>query len=760
MMLSVIPGETLSRFEDCKGSVQTERSFENDYSLDNRLRSGSFGVVYTTRHKKTDEEFAVKIIDRTKLKEKDDEATFREISVMKNLMDMENVVRLVDVYISPKSFHIVQIYAKGGDVFDRLAKRSSYSENDARVVSKTLIKTIREMHIRRLAHRDLKPENLLLKNRMDDSSILLADFGFTKFVPNEGLKTKCGTPAFVAPEILVGKHYDTQADMWSVGCMIYMLISGYPPFRDKTHRGLFRRIRASNFTFHDASWTNASLESKQLITSLLTVDPDYRPNADETLSMNWFRQSESSLSGRNLSSSLREMKKFNSRRSLRISLKLDRKESKLAEAFNVEKISDVMKETDTFVDSEEDLSAIYSNSGRSDHVGSQRLNLALKKKKKFSDLYTITDKIHRGSAGVVKKCYSEARNMEFAVKIIERNSQTDEQVLQEVSIMNYLDHENLVGVVDFFEEDDFYYIVMELMKGGDVFDRILSLRNYTENDARDLARMLLVAVDEMHKNGVAHRDIKPQNLFLECKDCNCNIKVGDFGFAKRVHTTKSLTVKLGTPSYVAPEVVKNQPYDQSCDMWSVGVVIYVMLCGYTPFREKTQDKVFERIKTGSYAFDPADWSMISEEAKALIRGLMCIDPDKRLTARQALDSHWIAGVSKQQLKRTSLESSKKRLRDRHSLLLKDIACAFKELKTKTRKQLRKEKNKFKTTIESSREVTEKILKSTSHLFNTSTSQLFNTSTSQLSVTPKNATQKLKMESTGLHEIPWENKGEK
>ena len=694
-MLSVLPGETLSRFEESAGSVGTEVSFENDYVLDNRLRSGSYGVVYTTRHKKTDEEFAVKIIDRTKLKKKDDDSTFREIRIMKSLNDIESVVRLVDVYISQKKFYIVQVYANGGDVFDRLAKRRSYSEMDARVLSKTLIETIREMHYRRLCHRDLKPENLLLKSRTDDNSILLADFGFTKFVPNEGLKTKCGTPAFIAPEILVGKHYDMQVDMWSVGCLIYMLISGLTPFKDKTHRGLFRKIRASNFTFHEAYWANVSLEAKQLITSLLTVDPNYRPTADESLSTSWFQQSETRLSAHDLSASLLAMKRFNVRRSLQPSKEVGKaaRKSKVDETFNVEELEDVMKETDTHENDEE----VNSTSGNAE---SKRLDLSLKKKKKFSDLYTMGEKIHRGSEGLVNKCYSKIHNREFAVKIVERNSETDEKVLQEVSIMNQLHHENIVGVVDFFEEDHSYFIVMELMEGGDVFDRILSLKNYTEHDARELAKTLLVAVDEIHDNGIAHRDIKPQNIFLEHESCNCRIKVGDFGFATRVHTPKSITVRFGTPSYVAPEIVKNQPYDESCDMWSVGVVIYVMLCGYTPFREKSQEKTFERIKAGAYKFDSEHWSIISEEAKHLIRGLMCINPDKRLTAKQALKSEWITGVTSQTLKRHSLESSKKRLKERRGLLMQEIACAFKDFRKAAKKPYKKAKHKFLSSMES------------------------------------------------------------
>jgi len=680
------PGVTLEGTE----IKETDRVFEDDYSIDKRLSSGSYGIVYTTRHKNTYEEFAVKVIDRAKLKEKDDAATFREIGIMKDLIDVKNVVRLVDVYITKNTFQIVQFYAQGGDVFDRLAKRVSYSEMDARVLSVTLMKTMRDMHARKICHRDMKPENLLLKSPHDDASILLADFGFAQYVPDEGLKTRCGTPAFVAPEIIVGQPYNTQADMWSVGCLIFMLIGGYPPFQDETHRGLFRKIRGSNFTFATAYWNNVSIQSKQLITSLLTVDPADRLDAAKSLSMPWFQERDARLSNRDLYGSIKELKKFNARRSFRSAVRA----IAVATAFKVERISDLMKETDEHVEEDQENVEEANDGSTSSPPVMSKLNMSRTKKKKFAELYDVGDKIHRGSEGVVKKCYSKVHHKGFAVKIIERDHHTDEQVLHEVSIMNQLHHEYLVGVVDFFEEDDFYYIVMELMAGGDVFDRIIDLHNYTEKDARDLAKILLVAVDCMHKSGVVHRDIKPQNIFLESKDDNSAIKVGDFGFAKRVHTPKSLTQRCGTPSYVAPEILKNQPYDQSCDMWSVGVVIYVTLCGYTPFMEEQQEDMFRRVKLGDWKFDSEDWSQISDEAKDLIKGLICTNPDRRLTASQALSSKWITGVSDEYLSERSLISTMRLVKDKN-FRLKTVATAIRALQIKATEEL---KNTLDTTL--------------------------------------------------------------
>lgn len=182
-------------------------------------------------------------------------------------------------------------------------------------------------------------------------------------------------------------------------------------------------------------------------------------------------------------------------------------------------------------------------------------------KKKFADTYELKDKIRKGSFATVWRCADRETNEVFAVKIIKRQGldpKDDEAVLNEASIMQSLHHNKyVVNLVDFYEEPDYFYLVMENMCGGDVFDRIVDMAHYTEKDARDLILTLLKAVYSLHQANIAHRDIKPQNLLLESKDDHAAIKLADFGFAKRVHTPESLTSRVGTPSYVAPEVRLN-----------------------------------------------------------------------------------------------------------------------------------------------------------------------------------------------------------
>lgn len=503
MESSKITGVTLGDENESKIRV-----FDTDYSLGKELRAGSYGTVYTTRHKITNEEYAVKIIDRTKLKAKDDANTLREISIMKDLKGLPNIVRLIDVYMNPQTFFMVQVFAEGGDVFDRLAQRTAYTERDARQLSKTLLQTLNDMHKLKICHRDLKPENLLLKGQWDDASILLADFGFAKYIPDDGLKTRCGTPAFVAPEIIKGQPYKQEVDMWSCGCLIFMIIGGYPPFQDENHRGLFRKIRAADFTFHKKYWANVSVDAKELISSLMTVDPKVRLTCQKALNTTWLSVDETQLSTRDLSGSISEIKSFQAKRKLKSAMTAVF--MSVASNFKHDKVSDLMRAMD-----KKDESSGSVNMASED-AEPHKFRMSLMHKKNFAETYEMGRKIHAGSFAVVHECYHKRWQISYAVKIIARDGkpETDEAVLHEVAIMNKLDHPNIVKVVDFFEEDDKYYVVMELLAGGDVFDRIIAMKSYTENDARGLAKLLLETVGYMHSTGHAHRDIKPQNLLL------------------------------------------------------------------------------------------------------------------------------------------------------------------------------------------------------------------------------------------------------
>ncbi|GAX11735.1 hypothetical protein FisN_7Lh115 [Fistulifera solaris] len=646
-------------------------TFEDMYQLDERLRSGSYGVVHTCHPKLSAEKtYAVKILDRTKLKKHDDESVFREVAIMRELAGVENVVQLIDFFASPEKLYMVQVFAAGGDVFDRLAQRSLYNEKDSRDLATCLFKTIQALHDRKIVHRDLKPENLLLANKIDDCEILLADFGFARMLPEEGrLTTKCGTPAYVAPEVITGAPYDCKCDLWSIGCLLYMLIGGYPPFQGKSLKDLFRKIRSADFIFHESYWQNASVESKRLISHLLAVNPKTRLSAAEALKSDWFVKSDAeSLRSRDLSLNLEAIRAFLPKSKWKVAIHAVRVAT-AAPFWDPDAVGFKSKLQDLIEDeSDNEAPTVASQEGS---ASSDADKAKPKRTLKFLDLYEPKKKLRKGSYAMVWECIHKETEEVFAVKIIARKGldpKEDETVLNEVSMMLSLKgNKYVVQLHDFIEEKDAFYLVMENMTGGDVFDRIILMNRYTEKDARDLVVVLLKAVSSMHEIGIAHRDIKPQNLLLKSPQSNADVKVGDFGFARRVHTPESLSTRFGTPSYVAPEILKNIPHDTRVDLWSIGVVTFILLVGYPPFKDNDQSVLFEKIRKGEWKFEEEDWNHISQPAKDFVKGLLVVNPKERWSAKECLRSEWLK-QEPETLSQVYLDGSVRNIRDqRHRL---------------------------------------------------------------------------------------------
>lgn len=264
---------------------------------------------------------------------------------------------------------------------------------------------------------------------------------------------------------------------------------------------------------------------------------------------------------------------------------------------------------------------------------------------RFEDLYKLKGVLGSGAFSTVRLGYHRSdQEKSYAVKCIDRQKLTKEDaiaLIEEVAILKEFDHEHIICLYDFFEESKMYFLVMERMSGGELFDRIVEKHFYNEKEARDVCKILLEAVGYCHKNNVAHRDLKPENLLLVSEKDDEKVKIADFGFAKRVASPNSLTTQCGTPGYVAPEILEGQSYDTKADMWSIGVILYILLGGYPPFIENDQRKLFRKIRKGDYEFHDEYWGAISEEAKTLIGSLITVDPSQRLTAQEALQNSWI-----------------------------------------------------------------------------------------------------------------------
>ena len=267
-----------------------------------------------------------------------------------------------------------------------------------------------------------------------------------------------------------------------------------------------------------------------------------------------------------------------------------------------------------------------------------------KVKGKLEDKYEIIKEIGSGGFSRCLEVKNKTTGLLFACKELPKKKLSDyEGLMREVNLMIKLDHPNIIKLYEVYENEKYIYLIMELCTGGELFDRITENTEngiqFTEKQAADLFKQMMSAINYCHKNGIVHRDLKPENLLYLNKDKNSPIKVIDFGMSKRFDSKHFMSEKVGTAYYISPEVLQGK-YDEKCDIWSAGVILYIIICGYPCFNGEDDDEIFEAIQKGKIAFPSPEWDDISDDVKNLIKK-MCCKPSDRLTAEQVLKEIWV-----------------------------------------------------------------------------------------------------------------------
>eukprot|EP00127_Corallochytrium_limacisporum_P000676 Clim_evm75s22 gene=Clim_evmTU75s22 len=265
--------------------------------------------------------------------------------------------------------------------------------------------------------------------------------------------------------------------------------------------------------------------------------------------------------------------------------------------------------------------------------------------KDFDKKYAIGKLLGDGSFAVVHEVMERETKKKYAIKVIDRKlCKGKEAVIQsEVDIMRKVKHPLIVQLYEEFDLKDRLVLVLELVTGGELFDRIINEGSFTEKRASKISKQIIEAMAYLHSMDIVHRDLKPENILFATKAKDSDVKIADFGLSKLVNDDTALQTACGTPNYVAPEILRQQGYGKPIDMWACGVIIYIILCGYPPFYHENDNRLYRIIMKGKFEYDPKYWKDISDSAKDLINKLLVVNPSKRLSAEEALEHPWIAG---------------------------------------------------------------------------------------------------------------------
>lgn len=264
------------------------------------------------------------------------------------------------------------------------------------------------------------------------------------------------------------------------------------------------------------------------------------------------------------------------------------------------------------------------------------------------DYYNFEDNLGKGQFGLVKLATHKKTGKKVAIKTVHKKDMKPIEIYQqrrEIDVLKMSQHPNIVALIDLFENSDYYYIVLEYMQGKDLFDYI-QFRNFKlgEQRVKELSYQIGIAIKYLHSYGIVHRDLKLENVMMSDNTESGVPKLVDFGLAKMIGPNEKADEPFGTLGYVAPEVLRKEPYSFSCDLWSYGCIIYALLSGSLPFDHESQKETIKMTLENKLEFDLPCWNSISENCKDLLVKLLAKDPSKRITLENALKHKWFNGI--------------------------------------------------------------------------------------------------------------------
>ncbi|XP_048458468.1 ribosomal protein S6 kinase alpha-3 isoform X4 [Rhincodon typus] len=604
------------------------------------LGQGSFGKVFLVRKAQGSDAgqlYAMKVLKKATLKVRDRVRTKMERDILVEV-NHPFIVKLHYAFQTEGKLYLLLDFLRGGDLFTRLSKEVMFTEEDVKFYLAELALALDHLHSLGIIYRDLKPENILLD---EQGHIKLTDFGLSKESIDHEKKAYsfCGTVEYMAPEVVNRRGHTQSADWWSFGVLMFEMLTGTLPFQGKDRKETMTMILKAKLGMPQF----LSPDSQSLLRMLFKRNPGNRlgagPDGVEEIKRHSFF---STIDWNKLC-----------RREILPPFKpaIGRPEDTFY--FDPEFTAKTPKDSPGIPPSANahQLFRGFSFVAVASEEEPQPMQTAVhpivqlhRTSIQFVDYYDLKEDIGVGSYSICKRCVNKSTNMDYAVKIIDKSKRDPSEETD--ILLRYGQHPNIITLKDVYHDGKYVYLVTELMKGGELLDKILRQKFFSEREASAVLYTITNTMDYLHAQGVVHRDLKPSNILYVDESGNPeSIRICDFGFAKQLRADNGLLMTpCYTANFVAPEVLKRQGYDAACDIWSLGVLLYTMLTGYTPFAngpDDTPEEILARIGSGKFSLTGGYWDTVSDVAKDLVSKMLHVDPQQRLSTTQVLRHPWI-----------------------------------------------------------------------------------------------------------------------
>ncbi|GFO28242.1 ribosomal protein s6 kinase [Plakobranchus ocellatus] len=676
--------ESENELEITNLAKEGEKADPSHFELLKVLGQGSFGKVFLVRKITPPDSgtlYAMKVLKKATLKVRDRQRTKMERDILADV-NHPFIVRLHYAFQTEGKLYLILEFLRGGDLFTRLSKEVMFTEEDVKFYLAELALALDHLHDLGIIYRDLKPENILLDT---EGHIKLTDFGLSKESIFEENKTYsfCGTVEYMAPEVVNRKGHGTPADWWSYGVLMFEMLTGALPFQGANRKETMTQILKAKLGMPPF----LSPEAQSLLRALFKRNPVNRlgsgPNGINEMKMHPF------FSTINFAKLLK--------RELQPPFKPAVVQTDDVFYFDKEFTSKTPKDSPGIPPSAHAHELFRGFSfiapvllenepgPQPEEIRANNINSLAKlpgvKTSPFFDDYDLKEDIGIGSYSVCKRCVHKASGNSYAVKIMDKDKRDPSEEIE--ILLRFGHHANVITLRDVYDNGNKVYLITELMKGGELLDKILRQKFFSEREASAVLQIVAKTVEYLHQNGVVHRDLKPSNiLYADDSGSPDSLRICDFGFAKQLRAENGLLMTpCYTANFVAPEVLKRQGYDASCDVWSLGVLLYTMLAGHTPFANgptDTPNDILARIGEGTFSLVGGNWDSVSPQAKDLVKRMLHIDPQRRLSATEVLNHTWIS-------QRDSLPHLRLTLQDAQ-LVKGSVAATFKALNSQNMKQ--------------------------------------------------------------------------